>query len=395
MIHSRSKLKCLINYLFIFLTINYNLLVKFVINIDSTGYALILMSFLVLATNFGDLQKIQSKKPILFWLIWCIYACLNYYLRPHHIDISFFLLYRKIFIPLIVMSVVVLEFNRNPFKLIWCCFITHISFFLLGFYFDSGILFLNLGEENELGNAYAIISSFSLFYLIILYNLKQIKFQSFIIVLLLVIIALSMSGTRKAFGAGIIFFVFWIISQFNPRHIKSWIFVAIFVLLGLWGYNYLIENTYIGYRMEILDKQQEEYLYGNIPDFLGVLGDRAPLYYFGILTFFSNPIFGVGLAQAYVNGIYIHSEYVAQLADNGIIGFMLFILMYLWILKHLIIKIRNDKKIGLSIFSGLVTLLFLFVTAWAWEFPQYFICAGVLIGYCQNKGHLMTNCNIR
>ena len=83
---SVSNYKSFINYLFIFLAINYNLLVKFVVKIDYTGYGLIFLSLIVFLTNFSAVQRLQSKKPIVFWLIWCIFALINYYLHPHYLD---------------------------------------------------------------------------------------------------------------------------------------------------------------------------------------------------------------------------------------------------------------------------------------------------------------------
>lgn len=382
---SVSNYKSFINYLFIFLAINYNLLVKFVVKIDYTGYGLIFLSLIVFLTNFSAIQRLQSKKPIVFWLIWCIFALINYYLHPHYTTISIITLYRKIFIPLILMTIVVYEYKRNSSKLIWICFYTHIIYLLLGCYFDTGILYRDIIEDNELGNAYATISSFSFFYLAILNNLKRINTPLFLIILLAIFLVLAMSGTRKAFGSGVILFTFWVISQLKFKSIRSWFWVGLFIAGGLWGYNYLIEHTYMGYRMEVLDAQQEEYIYGNIPGFLSILGDRAPLYYFGFLIFMSNPVLGVGLSQANVEGAYIHSEYVVQLAENGIVGFALFVSLYYWIFKKIAKRIKYDKKVGLSMLGGLVAMLFLFVTAWAWEFPQYFICAGVLIGYSLNQ----------
>lgn len=377
-----------INYLFIFLTINYNLLVKFVIRIDSTGYGLIFLSLLVFLINFTSFKKLLTRKPIVFWLIWCLFALVNYYLHSHTSNILFFTLYRKIFIPLIVMTIVVLEYKKNPIKLIWLCFYTHFIFFIAGSYFDSGVLHRDLGVENELGNSYANISLFNIFYLVLLNNLKKIKTPIFLTILMILLLVLAMSGTRKAFGSGVILSSFWILTRLNLKSISSWFLVGLLVIVSLWGYNYLIDHTYMGYRMEVLEAQQEENIYGDIPAYLNVLGDRAPLYYFGFLIFLSNPIFGVGLLQSQAVGKYIHSEYVVQLADNGIVGFILFACMYVWIFRNLLKQVQQNTKIGLSMCGGLAVLLFMFLTTWAWEFPQYFICAGILIGYCQSPANL-------
>jgi O-antigen ligase len=254
-----------------------------------------------------------------------------------------------------------------------------------GYYSDRGFLYRDLGEENSLGNAYAIISLYTIFYLMLLNHAKKIPTVLFLALAVFVVFVLAMSGTRKAFGAGVLLMVFWGWSLLDMKRIWSWILVVVFVWGGLWGYNYVEENTYMGHRMEYLEEQRNEVLLPpEAPEILHLFGDRAPHYYYGWKIFLSHPLFGIGPLQAHVQDIYIHSEYVAQLADNGIIGFALFFLLYYWVIRELIKRNRNDKGFARCMLGGLVSTLFLFLTTWGWEFPQYFICLGVLVGYCKN-----------
>lgn len=381
---SNNKLISIINFLFIFLTINYNIFVTFISGIDSTGYGLIFLSIIVAIINGNKFSHLEIHKPIVFWSAWCLFAFLNYYIHPHINPIGIFNLYRKIFIPLIVMTIVVIEYRKEPYKLLWMCLVTHLIYMIGGYYFDSGILFRDLGEENELGNAYAIISSFSLFYLIILNGSKKINLIWFIVLVSIVMIILAMSGTRKAFGAGMIYLIVWGLSIINMRKVSSWLILAISIFFGLFGYNYLMENTFMGERMEILEEQQvTQFLPTDAPKFLYNFGDRAPHYYYGWKMFTEKPFFGVGASQSRVGETYIHSEFMVQLTDNGIIGFGLFSLLFSWIILKLFKCFRNERIITICMFGGLLTILFLYLTAWGWEFPQYFIALGVIIGFCQ------------
>lgn len=386
--NNSNRFTTIINYLFVFLVINYGLIVRFVIHVDSVGYGLIALSFLVLVLNAKNFTLLQLKKPIVFWLIWCVYAFFNYYVHPHGVHpMSVFVLYQRVFIPLIVMTVVVKEYKDNPNKILWVCFITHAVYMLLGFYFDRGILYRIDDEDNELGNAYAIISSFTLFYLILLNRTKKIKIVWFVLLTIVIMVALAMSGTRKAFGAGVIYLVFWLLSLLELKKAWSWILVAVFLMVGLWGYNQLMENTYMGQRMEYLEEQQENYLPPGAPEGLSVFGDRAGHYYYGWFLFLEHPLFGVGTGQTRVNQgyhtqVYTHTEYIAQLADQGLVGFLLFAAFYYWIVVHLFRRFRSDKKVGMCMLGGIAALLFLSLTVWTWEFPRYFICLGVLVGYC-------------
>lgn len=396
MIHS-NKFITVINYIYLFLMINYQLVVEYVTHIDSAGYFLLALSLVVLLLNGRQIMDIQSTKPVGFWLLWCIYVVINYYLHPVHVnELSFLRLIKSVFYPLLTMTITIKEFEDNPIGLIKLCVVTILTYTLLGFYFDRGILFRIEGEDNVLGNAYAIITCFSLFYLTLLQRTKHINLVLFSVLVIVVIVMLAMSGTRKAFGSGLIMLVFWMLSIMVIKKTKTWI-LTLFVAVGVyWGYDVLMKNTFIGLRMEYYKEQQERNLPGDAPEFLKVLGDRSPHYYYGWKQFSKNPVFGVGLYQAQVeNGkgtmvFYLHSEYMAQLADNGIVGFAFFFAMYFWIGKHILRKRKIDKQLGLVMIGGFVMVLFLNFTAWSWSFPQYFLCLGVLIGYCQSGYDLET-----
>ncbi len=381
---NNTRLTTFINYLFIFLVINYRIIVRFIIHFDSAGYGLIVLSILVFIINIRDFGLLQLKKPIVFWLLWCIYAVFNYIIHPHsNVSLSVVGLYRKIFIPLIALTVVAKEFKNNANGVLWICFFTHVVFMLAGNYFDTGLIEHDEDNDNYLGNAYANISAFTIFYLALLNKTKKIYMPVFLILVIVVIFVLAMTGTRKAFGAGIIMLAFWLFSQLKLQKIRTWFLVVALIMVGIQGYRYLMENTFIGARMEFLEQQQEQVaLPTGAPDFLHVFGDRAPMYYYGWLSFISHPLFGVGTNQANVGGTYIHSEYMAQLADNGLVGFSLFIALYFWVTKKLLKRQNKNKQINRCMLGGLFGLLFIYLTAWAWEFPQYFICLGVLVGYC-------------
>lgn len=386
--NNNTKLTTIVNYLFVFLVINYSLIVKYITHIDSAEYGMVLLSFAVFVLNASIFKSLQLRKPIIFWLLWCVYAFLNYYMHPHDVNsLGVLSLYRKIFIPLIVMTVVVKEYKANSNKILWVCFITHAVYMIMGFYFDRGILYHIDEEDSELGNAYAIISSFTLFYLTLLNRSKKINMVWFVLLTVVIMLALAMSGTRKAFGAGVIYLVFWLLSLLELKKLRSWILVAMFLWAGFWGYNQLIENTYMGMRMEYLEEQREAYLPAGAPKILGVFGDRAEHYYYGWFLFLKHPLFGVGTGQTRINQgsnmlVYTHTEYITQLADQGLVGFLLFAFFYYWIIVHLFKQYRNDKSVGMCMLGGMAALLFLSLTAWTWEFPRYFICLGVLIGFC-------------
>lgn len=384
----RISFDVIVNYLFVFLAINYTILSIFVFKVDSKYYGLILCSFLVFLFNIKKFETVQLSRPVFFWLIWCFYAVLNYIVHPSLIEpMDLQALYRRVFIPLITMTVAIIEYRRNPKRFIWLCTFTTLVYAFLGFYYDTGILFRDLGEDNILGNTYAITTCFGVFYIAILNRICKVNLFFSIFIMFVLMLVLAMSGTRKAFGAGMIMIFIWALSFINLRKTRSWLAVAVLIVMEVFAYNYFIENTFMGQRMEYLEEQAEEFLPAEAPQFLAIFGDRAPHYYYGWQQFLERPFFGVGLAQSRVRDIstnnYFHTEFIVQLTDNGLVGFIFFFLLYYWIAKRLYHRFRTETTSAMCFVGGFIVILFLEFTAWAWDFPHYFLCLGTIIGYCK------------
>ena len=387
-----SKLISCFNRFYIFLIVNYGLISQFVIHTDSSGYFLLFLSALVLLINSKAIANLQLSKPIVFWTIWCIFAFCNYHFRTfHESPMSFVQSIRFIFYPLLSMTIVAKEFADDQSGTIKWCFFAFLCYTIFGYVFDPGILYRELGEDNTLGNTYAITTSLCLFFLIMVKKKTKMNLLLFLIMTVLLIVVLAFSGTRKAFGAGVIMLVFWALSIFDIKKFRTWLFIGAFAVAGFWGYEQLMENTFMGQRMEYLEEQQEENLPSDAPKILGFFGDRAPHYYYGWRIFTAHPLFGVGPYQSRVGYGYPHTEYIAQLADNGIVGFTLYFLLYAGICSGLFKKRKYDKEFTTCLLGGFVAILFLSLTSWTWNYSALFCCLGVMIG--NNKVEYNTDCN--
>ena len=106
----------------------------------------------------------------------------------------------------------------------------------------------------------------------------------------------------------------------------------------------------------------------------------------GWKIFIEHPWFGVGLSNFQIETGYplpIHSEYIVQLCEGGIVGSILFIMFYLNILKCIIsVKTSNKDNLGIYLLflSLFLTVCFINLTAWTYQFSHYFICFGLIIG---------------
>jgi O-antigen ligase len=380
------------NYIYIFIVLNYTYLVWFVLSIDFTGYGLLALTIVSALVNREGLSKLYYSKPIALWFLWAIYSFLNYCFHSFSIIglESIFYIFIKLWVPLNLMSIVCIEYRNNSNGALWICFATFVAYTILGMFFDINLLFRTLGESNLLGNRYANTVCVTFFVLCLLNKKDLIKTPLFLILCLLLFVLLAMCGVRKAFVAGFVFFLFWIVSGLNMKSARNVFLLPLIIVLFYFGYTKYIKESYVMVRMEKLEEQQMMDLPSDAPAVLSLLGDRGPHYYYGWQMFLEKPIFGIGLEKARIGESRIHSEYMVELVENGICGFAIFALFHLWLFKRVFRLWKRKTKLSLCIMGGLVGLWFLYLTLWGWDFFPSFILLGVVIGYIKENQFLKT-----
>lgn len=122
------------------------------------------------------------------------------------------------------------------------------------------------------------------------------------------------------------------------------------------------------------------------------LGDRAIQYESAIELFHENFWTGIGLTNfIYMDTsgrqLVLHSEYMVQLCENGIIGFTLLMIFYVLLIRSLI---RNRKymkrKIGMALF-GLATVLFINFTSWTYCMKYIMVFYAILFVYASSASN--------
>ena len=197
------------------------------------------------------------------------------------------------------------------------------------------------------------------------------------------------TATRKALGAGVIMIIGLILSQIKLTF-SSFIKLLLPIMVLYYGIGYVMSNTQMGKRLSQLEEQKDiisaQYNVENNV-FLKAMGDRAPQYILGTELFMENPVTGIGLTNFQRKSGYpyrLHTEYMVQICECGIIGSILFIAFYAGIIRRLIRKIKNspdDKKNVIMMFGGIAALLFIYLTAWSYSICTYFLPLGYIIGY--------------
>ena len=390
------------NYFYIALVLLWEPLQGTILTVDGKGRTLFFMTLLSLVINFSDkhFRKLFLSKPIAIWGIWCVYAAINTYACGYtleHITYPYFVV-NKLICPLAVLGASAFEFTKKSRKFLKFALWTFIIYVLMGTFLMDSIYVEGGGDiegRNSLGNLLALNAIMILFFASIRYSHhKDIGGACLVILLIFAIGLVVYSSTRKALGAGVILVIAFIVSQISWT-VKSFLKLGIAVIFLSISYTYMMEHTQMGDRLKNLSEETEKYSKKyDIEDnlFLQAMADRAPQYILSTELFLKQPVTGVGLMNFQSKADYpyrLHTEYMVQLCECGLIGFLLFIGFYFSILKHLVKKFRVsevDKKICVNMIGGLLALLFIYFTAWGYSMPHYFVMLGTIIAFSKERG---------
>ena len=384
------NLTYLLNYFYIVFVLLWEPIHATIFTLDSKGRIVVYLTIFIFLLNFISnrrFQRFSLSKPMIFWGIWLIYSSINLKITGYHGDLPFlFYLILHLFTPFVMMLIVSVEWHYDPKKILYV---------LLGVFMIYGLSLIILidnytgftGEQNvgTFGNMGPLNILFVIFYSGLLFAKKWIKKQHLYLFIFFAFLIIVLSATRKAFGAAVIMLAFIILSQIKLSP-KKLVQVAVLSIITIWGGNFALNNTTMGKRFATIEESGEIY---NTTDneTLNLLGDRAFFYIVGWKIFLEKPITGIGLNnfQKKANSrVRIHSEYMVQITEGGIIGSSLFLFFNLWISLNLYKNWKNNKNnrsIILVLIGGFSAILFINITGWTYAFPHYFACFGVIIGY--------------
>lgn len=383
--------------LYIFLL--YQTLTRMVILVDGRGRILSLVIIICIIYNWKNnkqWKKILLSKPIIIWGIWCVFTSINIAVQGHKLytdiegevvifkDDMFYL--HIIFQQLIAMTTTCWLYLQNKKCLIKHIVIIFVLTAVITLLFDSDKVW---GGEvrfgSVMGNNAALMMVSFVFVLLIAWVNKYVNKCYIIGGITLAVILVFAIQTRKALLAIAIIFTFAYLARVNNRNPFTWILLPVGFFVISYATDYILNSTSIGNRILMIGEQGETSNLTGI-SFLNLLGDRAMHVYLGWEIWLKYPLFGVGLQNApyYSHLPYIfHQEYIGQLAENGIIGFSLFIMFYSIIIKDALRRLSVNKKnyVSYCICLGyIVALLFISFTAWTYQFSHYFVALGIIIG---------------
>lgn len=361
-------------------------------SIDGAGRISILLGILILLLNINNIEfrKVLKSTPVLIWGLWGIYTAVNWlFHRVETVQVPWIFIGNQIFLVWIAMVVVTYECRRNyqtTLKFILSCFVIYVIFGLL---FQRDTIYQSGRGGAVLGNVLPLTSLSMVATAVFMYVKKWLTLKNLVIIIILSLAAILFVATRKALGGLLILLFFLLITKYPLNNVKNFLSLIFGLLVFYVGLSFMLDNTILGERMHGIDESANQFNTSNLR-ILNFLGDRAYFYIKGWEIFKEHPLTGIGINNfMYIDKLKLpfHTEYMAQLAENGIIGTILYVLFYCNIFKQ-IIRARKYHIIGNEYWPYLgwmFAVLFISLTAWVYSFVHYYIVFGLVIGGIQKS----------
>lgn len=390
-----------IQYIYIILIILWTP-VTFIFHVDAMGRIKMLFTFLTLfilcrdhVNGYEQCFRINSVKIMMILIVYMAINYLTFFMpsvdpKPGEKLVKIF----NLIYPFIAMTIVIMEIAKGRAQKIFNVVIFSYYLWMLVLLAFMGVSgeSMRLNIEGIDSNEYAFVASLIVFLLYIKCSRYGMSISKAIILSILPTVLMVLAGSRTGAGcfAIILFTIF--IEQSKRLNAKKvfLMLIALIVLSG--GYVYVMENTTLGTRLSNVTKQSQGNEMLETGTALDMLGDRGIFYYLGYQQFEKEPVHGIGLTNFQKKGIYgwnnlfivIHSEYMVQLAECGLIGFSLLI-MFLYSLWR---RIKNQKGNKLpvpkaTLYSALAMVVLIAFFFWTYDRIYIFIFYGIIIGYTQ------------
>ncbi|HBE39652.1 MAG TPA: hypothetical protein DDW27_00290 [Bacteroidales bacterium] len=389
-----------IKYVLLFVIIIWEPLQIFILKFDAanrmTGFLIALTILLNIAN--ADFIKAGFRMPVVLWTIWVIYAFFNTATMGAMADFTYYGLFITITRPLMVLWVISSEKFKDR-KILFDIIITGLYIRMLI------ILIFETTRANDLfrlglkidSNAIGISALILIILLYLRFLYKEIDLKRLLVLVIIPFYIILATASRMAFGGFAILLVshFYINRSKNLLKNLAILFFGTFIVLGI--FNFVIKNTYLGDRLSQTNEQSAELVYYNKVrgTVLEKFGDRGIFYVLGYEIFREHPVRGVGLRNfpnyLMYGKVVLHSEFMVQLCELGIIGSLFFVLFFGWIGKNILYYQKNDienRKINEGYIIGLFIVLFLGLVIFQYNDPITFLLTGVIIAYLLNKKEL-------
>lgn len=372
-----KKLVVYYNWLYIFVYISREIFMKYVLQADNAARGIFVLGILALLLNIREVTRffLNRKHPAcLLWFSLVAYSFLNSLIMGFTSDDGAMIFVRVNFFDPLIFLMVATHMLRTRSQQTMVAMLASLLFCVV-----IGTARIDMSNSIDgrylnrfMGNALPLLSVPLVLVASILRRDNLIKWI-FIPIVLISSASIMLSATRKAFAAVVVILLAFLVSENSKKKISSLVrkaimFAMAFIVLGI-----VMKNSMLGNRFgSTIDTQNVVYpLVSNpvVNKMLNVfLGDRARMYYNGGILFLEHPLNGIGLCNyTVITGEFyrIHSEYVVQLCENGIIGFGLYS-AFIAVVLHGLICLKPKQSTHIIIVAGFLAILLINFTAWTY-----------------------------
>ena len=340
------------------------------------------LTFLIMTIRNNNLFIYYNKKFtilfILFYLIILTSSLLSqnillslesslFYFRYYFFSIFvFYFISKYSFIKNIFLTISLLTFVFLSIDAVFQYFNKYSLFFSIPIYdtYRASSLFL---DELKLGNYIVRLMPIIFALLIINRKLKKIEF----VLLAIFSFAILVSGERTALGLLLIFIFFHLAINLNFKTIFIYILSFLVVFFSLFFTENNIKERMFSYSYDQIFEEKSKYSSINI-----FSEQHTGHYIAAIEMFFDKPILGIGpkifreeckklkyQKNEYACTTHPHNTYIQLLAETGVIGFSIVLLIFLLSLT-MIIKLIFNKDKSLNDLAFYYLILSIFINLW-------------------------------
>ena len=380
-----------INYLFVFLVI-MDLPLVTIFGLNGVHVIAEMLMFVTTFLHVSDKKfiRIITSTPVVLWLLWIIYSLINWRFSPgpRSTDLGnpLYMLH-YILTPLFTMLISYYEGSRDLKQFLTFCIVVMSAYVVIGVTMQGGgAVASDERTGTSLGNELALTSCVLAFVSFLSFSKKYIKTPLFLFVNFLVLVGIFFISTRKAMGGWFVIVFFYLVGYYNLKDPKKIIgFGIALAVIGL-GAMYILQNTFMGERMMDIENSSAKWMENDSNLFLRYMGDRAYFYIYGWALFLQYPWTGIGLENF---GFYmirderIHSEYIVELCENGVIGSLLYLIFNISIIKSIVKSFKIQPRIvSFVCVGGMACIIFISFYAWTYSVSKYFIMMGIILSVC-------------
>lgn len=379
----------LYNLFYIFIYLVWVPIRRYYLHIDGTDRTLLILTIVALLVNASSIskdKKLFASPAFICWALLVLFSFINSICHGINSRDGVLIFIQKNFLcPFVFLISVLLELHNNKYLCLKTILYAQLLFLFIG------ITHLSVSEDRVvadlLGNGLPLMGSGCMLVAGILYCEKKLRGKGavFVLIVFFCTLIIVLSATRKAFGAIVIILIGVLLGRVEKLKPGYVFFLIVVAFMAYHALDWIVGNTFLGERITTSSDRFDVPLSSNpvINNFLMILlGDRAIQYFIGTEIFHQHRLFGIGLLNypsVSQTDYRLHSEYMVQLCENGIIGFSLLLIFYLILFKG--IK-KIWKKRGVKVFiylSGLLAILFLNLTAWTYDMSIAMIIYAIII----------------